>query len=431
MVWIGGDNTVIQAFDAVVKAARAARVPLVTNDLEPQAKSSLLAVGLGFYDSGAAAAEVAGRVLAGTPPAEIPLANVATAQLSVNLDVARQLGVQVPNDVLAQAHTVVEHGKVRAPSLPAAAPPAAPTAARLSKVWNVAILEYVNVPDSEDARRGIRDGLRDAGLVLDRDYTVSERNAQGDMATLPGLVDAALADGADLIMTLSTPTLQAAMQRAGRTPIVFTFCADPIAAGAGTSFADHRPNVTGVATMGPYEEMLPVIHELLPRARRLGTLYVPAEVNSVANMERLQKVARTRGLELETVPVNSSTDVADAALTLCARPIDAVCQVGTNLTTVAFSAIHQAAVRARLPVFGFLSGDAEQGAAVVMARDYYDGGREAATMAARIMRGDRPATMPIVPLRTARLIVNLTAARAEGLTIPPALVQRAAQVIGK
>jgi len=431
VLWVGGDNTVLQSFDAVVKAARDVRVPIVTNDVESQARQSLLAVGLGFYDSGVAAADVVARVLAGTSPADIPFSNVATAKVSVNLDVARRLGITIPPDLMEQADTVVENGVVRAaaPPTPTAAP--RPTPAPLARRWQVAVLEYVNVPDSEDALRGIRDGLREAGLVIGRDFTIRERNAQGDMATLPGLVDAALSDGADLIMTLSTPTLQAAIQRAGRTPIVFTFCADPVVAGAGKSLEDHLPNVTGVATQGAYDEMIAVLREVLPNARRLGSLFVPAEVNSVANLERFRVVARAAGLEIEAVPVNTSTDVADAAMTLCARPIDAVCQTASNLTTVAFSAIRQAAVRARVPVFGFLSGDAVQGAAVVVARDYYDGGREAAGMAARIMRGERPANIPFALLGTARLIVNLDAARAQGLTIPPALVKRAAQVIGE
>src|SRR5262249_17744144 len=160
-------------------------------------------------------------------------------------------------------------------------------AAPLAKTWKVDLLEYVNVQDVEDGEHGIRAGLRDAGLVEGRDFQVRVRNAQGDMATLSALVDAAVGGGTDLLMTLSTPTLQAAMQRAGGLPIVFTFVADAMAAGAGRSNTDHLPNVTGVPTMAAYNEMLDIIQECLPAARHLGTLFVPAEVNSVYNKDQI------------------------------------------------------------------------------------------------------------------------------------------------
>ncbi len=110
----------------------------------------------------------------------------------------------------------------------------------------------------EDAHRGIVDGFEKAGLVEGRDFELEVRNAQGDMPTLSALVDAALTEGTDLLMTLSTPTLQAAIARGQGKPIVFTFCASGIAAGAGKSDTDHLPNVTGVPSASPYAELLAV-----------------------------------------------------------------------------------------------------------------------------------------------------------------------------
>src|SRR5262245_41763201 len=93
--------------------------------------------------------------------------------------------------------------------------------------WHVRVLEFVNIPDCEDAEKGVLDALRESGLAENRDYELRVTNAQGDMAALNGLVDAALTDRADLIVTLSTPTLQAALRRARSTPVVCTFVADP------------------------------------------------------------------------------------------------------------------------------------------------------------------------------------------------------------
>ena len=118
-------------------------------------------------------------------------------------------------------------------------------------------------------------------------------------------------------------------------------------------------------------------------------------------------------------------------MSLCSRGIDALCQVAGNLLGSAFSSISQAARRARLPVFAFLSTQAQQGAVAVVARDYYDGGHEAGQLAARVMRGEDPATLPFQPLRTTRTIVNLKAARENGLTLPQALIQRADEILGQ
>ena len=303
--------------------------------------------------------------------------------------------------------------------------------AGVSKKWNVNLLEYVNVGDSEESEKGIMDGLRKAGLVEGRDYEITVRNAQGDMSTLNALVDAALTARADLLMTLSTPTLQVTIRKAPQLPIVFTYLADPITAGAGRSYTDHLPNVTGVATGSATEEVLELLHECLPNARRIGTIVVPSEVNTVYNRDQLVLEARKLGIEVVSVPASTSSELPDAALALCNMKIDAVCQVAGNLTVTGFTSIARAARGGGLPSFGFMTSGAEQGAVAVVARDYYDGGVEAAQLAVRIMRGESPASIPLQLLRKNKIIVNLAAARAIGLTIPESIVRKADRVIDK
>jgi ABC-type uncharacterized transport system substrate-binding protein len=303
--------------------------------------------------------------------------------------------------------------------------------AGVDRKWVVNLLEYVNVEDSEEAEKGIMDGLREAGLVEGRDFEMTIRNAQGDMATLNALVDAALTARADLLLTLSTPTLQVAIRKAPKLPIVFTFLADPVSAGVARSLTDHLPNVTGVPTSGASEEVISILRECLPFARRIGTIVVPAEVNTVFNKDQLALAARKMGIELVAVPASTSSELPDAALALCSMKIDAVCQVAGNLTATGFTSIAQAARGARLPAFGFMSSQAEQGAVVVVARDYYDGGKETAQLAVRVMRGESPASIPLQPLTKNKTIVNLAAARVAGLVIPETVLRKADKVIDK
>src|SRR5690606_41982812 len=107
-----------------------------------------------------------------------------------------------------------------------------------------------------------------------RDYGVRVGNARGDMATGSAIIDAALSEGTDVLLTFSTPSLQAAIRRTSTVPIVFTVVADAVAPGAGTNDTDHLPNVTGVYLVGAYPELIDVIAEVMPNARRLGSLYV-------------------------------------------------------------------------------------------------------------------------------------------------------------
>jgi ABC-type uncharacterized transport system substrate-binding protein len=425
VLWLAGDNTAIQGFDAIVKVANDARLPLITSDIEPVAKSSLATLGLGFYEPGYAAGKLAARVLRGERTKDIPFENVAIKTVSLNLPVARRLGIQIPDDILRSAAMLVDETGVHEQAT-AGSKPSAPAPSSLAKTWKLDVLEYVNVLDVEEGEKGIEAGLRDAGMVEGRDYTLRIRNAQGDMPTLSAMVDAAVTEGTDLLLTLSTPTLQAALQRARDVPIVFTFVASAVAAGAGSSNDDHLLNVTGVPTASAYDELIATLRECLPGARRIGTLFVPAEVNSVYNKDQLTAVARKHGIEVVAVAANTSAEIPDAALSLCNQPIDAVVQVAGNVTTAAFASITQAARRTRLPLFGALSSNSKDGAAVVVARDYFDGGHEAGLMAARIMRGESAAKIPFKPLLTTKTLVNVDAAKAVGLTIPASVIRRAA-----
>jgi ABC-type uncharacterized transport system substrate-binding protein len=303
--------------------------------------------------------------------------------------------------------------------------------AGVHRKWVVNLLEYVNVGDSEEAEKGIMDGLRQSGLVEGRDYEMAVRNAQGDISTLNALVDAALTAKADLLMTLSTPTLQTTIRKAPQLPIVFTYLADPISAGAGRSFTEHLPNLTGVATGGATEEVLEIVRQCLPGARRIGTIVVPSEVNTVYHKDQLVLEARKFGIEVVSVPASTSSELPDAALALCGMKIDAVCQVAGNLPVTGFTSIARAARMAGLPAFGFMSSQAEQGAAAVVARDYYDGGIEAAQLAVRVMRGESPGSIPLQLLRKNKIILNLAAAQAVGLAIPESLLRKADRVIRK
>jgi ABC-type uncharacterized transport system substrate-binding protein len=422
-IWLGGDVTVLVAIDSVVAAAKRGRIPVFTSIPGNAPKGALFDLGANYYEIGRLTGSLAAQVLKGAGPSTIPVRNILPEKVMVNQTVLAGLkdSWRLPQDLLARADTVIDasgtHNKAAAVAQP-------------NKKWNVQIIELNNVLDVEECEQGILKGFEEAKLVKGRHFDVKVRNAQGDMATLNGLVDAAVADGADLLVTLSTPTLQTAIQRSqGKVPIVFTYVANAFIAGAGTSNEDHLPYVTGVPLVSAAGEMIAIIRQVLPSARRIGTLFVPSEVNMVFMKDELVRIAAKSGLEVEALGVATSSEVPDAALALMSRNVDALCQIPGNLTVASFGGIAQAAMRKRMPVFAFQNSQAKQGAVVVLARDYSDAGREAGKIAARVMRGESPANIPFLPLAKTTLVVNKAAARALGIDIPAALLAKATEVI--
>jgi ABC-type uncharacterized transport system substrate-binding protein len=297
-------------------------------------------------------------------------------------------------------------------------------------LWKICFVQYNDVIDVKDAESGVHEGLQESGLVDGRDFEVKILNAQGDMATVSALIDTAVTGGADLLITFSTPTLQAALRRAQNVPVVYNYVSSGLKAGAGKSNTDHAPNVTGVSLLPANDEALSLLKTYFPGIRRIGTLYCPAETNMVNAKITLDEAAKRAGIEVVYVPAETATDVPDAAAALMSRDIDAVLQIPGNLTASAFGSISEAARRSHMPVFAFQKSQAIGGAMVVVARDYKDSGRHAAHLAVRIMRGENPKNIPLEDFGKTSLIVNFDAARALNMTLPPALVRSAKTTIG-
>jgi ABC-type uncharacterized transport system substrate-binding protein len=431
-LWVGGDVTVLSAIETVVGVARDAHIPVCTCIPGNAAKGTLFDLGADYFEVGRRTGALAGRALSGESLAGIPIERFVPPRLQINVTALFGLrdGWSVPESIRESADLLIdEHGsherEPAASTKKASAPPAGSSRGK----WKLRLLEYVRLDDVDQAERGLLDALRDARLQEGVDFELKVSNALGDMATLNGMVDAALTEQADLIVTLSTPTLQAAMRRVGDVPIVFTFLANPVAAGAGQGETDHHPNVTGSYGAGDMAGVVALVRELLPGATRVGALYCPAEVNSVYNHELFVEAAKAAGLAVRSSGVNTPAEVADAALALCAEPIDALCLPTANITAASFPSIIQAANRAKRPVFGFLSSLVEQGAVAVVARDYYDMGRDAGELAAAVMRGASPGKLPWKQSKRTRLMLNRAAAARHGIVFPARVLARADRVV--
>jgi len=446
-LWVGGDNTVEMAVESLVNAARQAGIPLFCNAPTHLRAGAFVALGADYREVGRLTGDLAARVIKGLDPASVPVENVVPRQLAINLAALEGMREKWTPDsaTLAEAAILIDgSGKaVRSPASTQTAPPkaapaqariqvspaAAPTAAPPAKLWKIQLLDYTDSINVEETHAGLFSEFKVLGLVEGRDYELKRHSAHGDMAVLNGIVDAAVNAKPDLIITTSTPTLQLAVGKIKQIPVVFTTVADGVQAGAGESNTKHLPNVTGSTVMSDFDGMVRMVREHLPQVRRIGTLFVPSEINSVRYKDELEKAAIRHGLTLEAVGVATTAEVADATMALAGKGVGAVTQISDNTTGSAVPAIAEACRKARVPLFGFVSGTIKAGAAVVVARDYQEGGRDAARIVARIMKGESPAGIPFVPLSRTMIVVSPKNAGLFGMQVPEALLKRADKVV--
>jgi ABC-type uncharacterized transport system substrate-binding protein len=440
-IWLGGDNVVETAASSIVASARKARIPFLANAPTHAEIGALAGLGADYVEVGRRTGDLAGRLLGGLDPATVRVENVVPTRLALNLSALEGLreSWSIPDDVRAGAAAVLGEpapaAVAAAPAAPKSAPPPRPAPTPfppLGRRANVQVVHFAESTMVEDAMKGLRAELPRLGLVEGRDYALTERNAQGEMASLVAVLDAATATRPDVLLLTSTPTLQAALKRVKDLPVVFNIVANPVLAGAGTSFAEHVSNVTGVSTESDFAGMARAVRECLPGARKVGTLFNPGETNSVFNRDGTAKALAAAGIELVAVATSTPSEVPDAARALTSRGIDAICQVNGNMHDSGFSGIAQAARAAKVPLFAYTSAQAHGGgAAVAVARDYERAGADQARLAARVLRGESPSSIPIQLVSRTVLVVNLEAAASLGMTIPPSLLSRADEVVGR
>lgn len=367
---ISTDNLASTGFSSIVKVTKSAGIPVYVTDLDLISQGATAGIGDNFHEWGKQSGMLAAQVLAGVPPIQLPIAELQNQQ-------------------------VVESGQDLAGWSPS------------SRKFKLRMVLYSETEFAERSKEGIMDGLAKAGLLEGTHFEMKHYNAQGDMSTLSSIMNTVKSDKVDILFAVSTPALQAALRQAGPdTKIVFTGVGDAVRAGAGTTEAEHLPHVTGITTSSSFDGMAKLILATLPAVKSVGTLFTPAEINSVLYKDWFSEALEKLGVKLIAVPVTSSTDITQAATELCRNDIQAVCQVVDNLTRPGFALIARKAAEKNLPVYVFDSDQMKDGGAICLARDYYDAGIEAAEKAAMILKGASPGTIPFNNTRSEKMMYN-------------------------
>jgi ABC-type uncharacterized transport system substrate-binding protein len=296
-----------------------------------------------------------------------------------------------------------------------------------AKHTRIGVLGSEDSPPWESFRRG----LRDLGYIDGRNITIEGRWYEGRTDRLPALAVELVQSKVDIIVTSGTQAIRAAREATSTTPIVMANSAYPDKIGLVESLARPGGNITGLTNLGPelMGKSFQLLREIAPKVSRVAVLRNPANPVETLGFNEILAVAPRVGMEIESVGVRTPDDYAAAFASVTARRADALFAFGNPVNFKNRQLIADFASRGRLPAMFQERLFVESGGLVSYAPSYIDLFRRAATYVDRILKGANPADLPVEQPTKFELVINMKTAKALGLTIPPAVLLRADEMI--
>jgi putative ABC transport system substrate-binding protein len=309
--------------------------------------------------------------------------------------------------------------------------PLATEAQQAGKIYRIGFLSYLGCGASSDPNGAFHQSLRQLGYVEGRNLVVECRDAPGRVDHLAGLAAELVRLKIDVLVAEATPASLAAQEATTTVPIVMLSVADPVRSKLVKSLARPGGNVTGVS-LYPVLEIVPKVLELLkeviPSVSRVGVLWDPTNPAHVFSSDQVDVAASALGLQLQRIAVRAAPDIPKTVAALSKRT-QALFVYPLPMALPDIRQIAEFALKNRLPAVTFWDGYAEQGLLMFYGSGIADQYRRAGSYVDKILKGAKPADLPVEQPTKFELAINLKTAKALGLTIPQTLLQRADQVI--
>ena len=311
-----------------------------------------------------------------------------------------------------------------------AAWPFAARAQQPAKVPRIGFLRFGLASANADRVEALRAGLRQLGYVEGKNITIEFRFAER-IEVLRELADDLARAGVDIIFATGSTELEAARQATKTIPIVIATHADPVGVGHIASLARPGANITGLSMLltEVVAKELEILKEAVPQATRIGVLFSPSAPSHRPAVLALETAGERLGVQLVMVPVRTVEDFEEVFSTMSREHVGGFLAVTAPIFSSHRTRLADLALKHRLP--GMFAGREylEAGGLISYAPDVNDLTRRAATYIDKILRGAKPADLPIEQASTYQLVINLKTAKALGLAIPPAQLARADEVI--
>ncbi|MDC7697411.1 ABC transporter substrate-binding protein [Vogesella indigofera] len=293
---------------------------------------------------------------------------------------------------------------------------------------SVAVTAIVDHPALDAARKGVEDELKAAGFEAGKQIKYQYQSAQGNPATAAQIARKFIGDAPDVIVAIATPSAQAAVAGTRSIPVVFTAVTDPVAAKLVKSWKAGNGNVTGVSDMLKLSSQVDLISKVKPGAKRVGMVYSPGEVNSVIVAKELKAELAKRGMTLVEAPAARTVDVAPAAKSLIGK-VDVIYTSTDNNVVSTYESLVGVAQQAKIPLVAADTDSVKRGATAALGQNYYDIGRQTGKLVVRILKGEKAAAIAPQVGEKLSLTLNQGAAQKQGVTLSPALLKEAKEII--
>jgi putative ABC transport system substrate-binding protein len=300
--------------------------------------------------------------------------------------------------------------------------------AQRSSPARVGWLSYL--PEPDPALALLREGLRNLGHVEGKSYVVAARYANNDFTRLPALVQELVAERLDVLVSRG-PSVDFTRPVRDRVPVVFVYSGDPVAAGFADSLGKPGRNMTGMTFMAMQlcAKRVEVLKDLLPGARRIALVSNPEHAGELLEYRVTEETALRLGAEVTRHLVQKPEELAPAFAAIRAAKFDAALVFPDSLTLNRRKDIAQMAAENRIPCMYGWTEFADAGGLVSYGPTITEGFRALAVFTDKILKGGNASLIPIEQARSISLTLNITAAKALGMKIPPALLARVDRII--
>ncbi len=286
-------------------------------------------------------------------------------------------------------------------------------------VLDIGILSIMDHNSLNAAEQGFIDGMAELGYEEGVDVAYHRMNAQGQQANLYPMAGQLL-KSSEMVLGIGTPTIQALAVTEEEKPLIFTAVTDPITAGLAESLEGSGRNVTGTSDQMPVEAQIDLLLSIDPDAEKVGVVYSSGEVNSQIQAEQAEAAILAAG-KVPVLRTVTSTNEVQQALNSVMSDTDLVYVPTDNILAGAAATVGAVAEQYQVPVVAGSTDQVEVGGLATYSLNYYELGQQTAQMAARVLEGEDPATMPIEKAQALELYVNEDMAAALG--IDPASIQ--------
>lgn len=287
----------------------------------------------------------------------------------------------------------------------------------------IGITQIVEHPALDAAREGFITALADQEFNESK-LAIEIRSAQGDISIANMIAEEFVRKQKDLILAIATPTAQATLNVTKKIPILITAVTDPVASGLANSLKSSGNNLTGTTDMTPIDDQFSLIAKLLPTAKKIGIIYNASEINSMIQVELARKACQKRGWQLIETSVTNLTEV-QIGLEQLVRKVDVIYTPTDNLIASAMSLVTSIATKNHIPVIGSEEAQVRAGALATLGIDYWKLGYQTGLMAAQVLRGSKPSSLPIESLKDLTLVINSETAAKLRIAIPAELREKA------